>query len=103
MEERANPWVRTVLRPVESFFEERFRPQADGTTVINSFLRQKAIDLGVQENRILVLPNGAELEGIRPGDRNTARQRLGMPPDCQVVAYTGALFLPRRKAHGGCV
>jgi glycosyltransferase involved in cell wall biosynthesis len=93
VEERANPLVRTVLRPVESFFEEQFRTQADGTTVINSFLRQKAIDRGVHENRILVLPNGAELDGIRPGDRNAARQRLGLPPDCLVVAYTGALFL----------
>ena len=103
VEERANPWVRTVLRPVESFFEERFRTQADGTTVINSFLRQKAIDHGVPEARILVLPNGAELEGIRPGDRNAARQRLGMSPDCSRGCLYGSVVLARRKAHGGCV
>jgi glycosyltransferase involved in cell wall biosynthesis len=93
VEERANPLIRTVLRPVESFFEERFRTRADGTTVINRFLRQKAIDHGVPRARTLVLPNGADLEGIRPGDRNAARQRLSMSPDSLVVAYTGAMFL----------
>jgi glycosyltransferase involved in cell wall biosynthesis len=93
VEERPNPLVRTVLRPVETYFEARFRGRADGTTVINSFLRQKAIDHGVLGARILVMPNGAELENIRPGDRNAARQRLGMSPDVLVIAYTGALFL----------
>lgn len=47
VEERPNPLVRAALRPVETLFEEAPRPWADATTVINTVLRQKAIDLGV--------------------------------------------------------
>ena len=60
VEERPDSLAKTVLRPVETFFEERFRHRADGTTVINSVLRQKAIELGVAADSILLLPNGAE-------------------------------------------
>jgi len=92
VEERPNPFLRWVLRPVETFFEERFRTRADAATVINSTLRQKALDLGVPTDRVLVFPNGADLEGIRPQDQGEVRQRLGMPLDVKLVAHTGALF-----------
>ena len=92
VEERPNPSLRWVLRPVETFFEERFRTRADAATVINSTLRQKALDLGVPTDRVLVFPNGADLEGIRPQDQGEVRQRLGMPLDVKLVAHTGALF-----------
>jgi glycosyltransferase involved in cell wall biosynthesis len=96
VEERPNPFLRWVLRPVETFFEERFRTRADAATVINSTLRQKVLDLGVPTDRVLVFPNGADLEGVRPQDQGAVRQRLGIPLDVKLVTYTGALF--RRDA-----
>lgn len=92
VEERANPLVRAVLRPVETFFEEAQRPKADGVTVINTVLRQKAIDLGVPPERILLLPNGSNVHEIRPGNQAEARRRLGLPLDLRLIAYTGAIF-----------
>jgi glycosyltransferase involved in cell wall biosynthesis len=92
VEERPTALAKAVLRPVETFFEERFRTRADGTTVINTVLRKKALELGVSEADILLLPNGAPLDVIRPGDRRAARQRLGLPQDALLIAYTGALF-----------
>jgi len=47
VEERPNRLVRTLLRPVETFFEEHFRTRAAGTTVICTTLYQKAVELGV--------------------------------------------------------
>jgi glycosyltransferase involved in cell wall biosynthesis len=96
VEERSNPFLRWVLRPVETFFEERFRTRADAATVINSTLRQKALDLGVPAERVLLFPNGTDLEGIQPQDQGEVRQRLRLPLDVKLVAYTGALF--RRDA-----
>ena len=92
VEERPNPIVRTALRPIETFFEESFRKMADGSTVINTVLRQKATELGVQPSRILLLPNGANVTEIDPGDRIDARRRLGLPLDAPLIAYTGAIF-----------
>jgi glycosyltransferase involved in cell wall biosynthesis len=92
VEERSNPVVRTALRPLETFFEESFRTHADGTTAINTVLRDKAVELGVQPDRILLLPNGANVQEIQPGDRSEARQRLGLPLDSPLIAYTGAIF-----------
>jgi glycosyltransferase involved in cell wall biosynthesis len=92
VEERPNPLLRGLLRPVETFFEEVPRRRADGVTVINRVLHQKAVTLGVPPDRILLLPNGSNVRDIVPGDRAAARGRLGLPADVKLVAYTGAIF-----------
>jgi glycosyltransferase involved in cell wall biosynthesis len=97
VEERPNRVLRAVLRPVESFFEERFRHYADGTTVICSTLRAKALALGVAEDRLLDLRDGADVAGIRPGERALARAKLGMAAQGPIVVYLGQIF-PRDAA-----
>lgn len=92
VEERPNRWVRTVLRPVETFFEESFRTWADATTVINSVLYQRVIELGVTPERILCLPNGSDVEALRPIPRAEARRALGWPEDVLIIGYVGAIF-----------
>ena len=92
VEERPNPIVRTLLRPVETFFEEKFRRQATATTVINSVLCEKAIRLGIPAGQITLLPNGANVTEIRPQNRDEVRRRLGLPAEVPIVAYTGAIF-----------
>jgi glycosyltransferase involved in cell wall biosynthesis len=97
VEERPNPIIRTILRPVETYFEEHFRTRATGTTVINSVLRQRAIDLGVPPYTILHLPNGSDVDRLRPVPRDEARCRLGWPLDVPIIGYIGAIFW--RDAH----
>lgn len=92
VEERPNPFTRTLLRPLETFFEESFRTKADGTTVINKFLRQKAIDLGVPESTILYLPNGANIIDFQPQNLRLVREKLGLPVDAPILGYPGVLF-----------
>jgi glycosyltransferase involved in cell wall biosynthesis len=92
VEERPNPLVRAALRPVETFFEERFRTAAEGTTVINSTLRQRALDLGVKPKTILQLPNGSNITEIRPQPRAEARQKLGADLNAPLIGYVGAIF-----------
>lgn len=92
VEERTNPVVRALLRPVETYFEETFRTRADGTTVINSVLRQKAIDLGVPENTILYLSNGANTTDFQPKNLPQVREKLGLPVNAPILGYSGVMF-----------
>jgi glycosyltransferase involved in cell wall biosynthesis len=92
VEERSSPIVRALLRPVETYFEEHFRTRAHGTTVINSILRQRAIELGVPAQSIFHLPNGSDVDMLRPVPQDEARRQLGWPLDVPVIGYIGAIF-----------
>jgi glycosyltransferase involved in cell wall biosynthesis len=92
VEERPNPLVRGVLSPVETFFEEHFRTWADGTTVINSLLRQRAIGLGVKPDSILLIRNGSDIS-FQPLDIPAARQRLELPMGPLFIGYVGNAFV----------
>ena len=92
VEERPNPLTRAVLRPFETFFEEYFRKCANGSTVINDFLKQRAVSLGVAPEDMLVLPNGCNVEEIYPFPREKARKCLGWPENVFVIGYIGVIF-----------
>lgn len=92
VEERPNWLIRTVLRPIETFFENNFRTRAEGTTVINSFLKERAISLGVESESILILPNGSDTQLLRPIPKDEAREKLGLSTDIPVIGYIGAIF-----------
>jgi glycosyltransferase involved in cell wall biosynthesis len=92
VEERPNPLVRTILRPVETFYEEHFRAIANGTTVICTTLREKAIALGVPPESIRLLPNGSDIERFQPLATAEARQGTGLPDDAFVIGYVGRIF-----------
>jgi len=97
VEERQSWLVRTGLRPFETFFEDHFRTWADGTTVINSALRQRAIMLGVSPDKIMYLPNGSNTDDLYPYPKASAREKLGLEQDILIIGYLGAIFL--RDAH----
>jgi glycosyltransferase involved in cell wall biosynthesis len=92
VEERPSPLVRGVLSPVETFFEEHFRTRADGTTVINTLLRQRVISLGVKPASILLIRNGCDVS-FQPLDTPTARQLLGLPLEPLFIGYVGNAFI----------
>jgi glycosyltransferase involved in cell wall biosynthesis len=92
VEERPNPWVRAVLRPVETYYEEHFRPLADRSTVICSLLQEKARRLGISPQNILLLPNGSDTDRFAPMDIPTARRELNIDPDARVIGYVGTIF-----------
>ena len=93
VEERQNWLIRSVLRPFETFFENQFRTWADGTTVINSTLRQHAITLGVNTDTILYLPNGSNVDELYPSSQTEARKKLGLDQNIFIIGYLGAIFL----------
>ena len=92
VEERRNPIIRNMLRPIETYYETRFRAKAQGTTVINSVLRDKALRLGVPAETILLLRNGCDYKGIKPIPKLKARVHMGIPEYVPVIGYIGSIF-----------
>lgn len=92
VEERPNRLIRTILRPVETFFEDGFRTRADATTVICSTLWEKAVALGVAPESTLLLRDGADLDRIQPLDSDACRSDLGLSTDSQFIGYVGSIF-----------
>ncbi len=91
VEERPNRVVRSILRPIETYFEEHFRTRADGTLVINSFLRDRAIALGVRPESITIIRNGSD--AIVPlQDRLIARHTVGLQTDVPLIGYVGGIY-----------
>ena len=97
VEERTNPFLRYLLRPMETYFEEHFRPGADGNTVINSTLYHRAIELGINPGQLLLLPNGSDTQRITPIPKNVARTQRELGQDRKIIGYVGTIF--RRDAE----
>lgn len=95
--ERSNSLAEHFFAPVETFFEERFRHLADGSVVISSALKNRALALGVGAEHLVQIPFGADVERMQPRDKNVARQRLGLPPDQKpILGYVGNILLSDR-------
>jgi len=92
VEERSNPLIRTILRPIETYFELHFRTRANGTTVICSSLLEKAIGLGVNPDSILCLRNGADIDRLKSISKKEARSRVGIDDNDLVIGYVGSIF-----------
>lgn len=89
--ERPGRVVNTLIAPIETFFEERFRPRADGNTVISRALYERALSLGVRSEALVHLGQGSDVERVMPLDRVRARQALGLPADAPIVGHLGVL------------
>ncbi len=97
VEERSSPWMRALLRPLETFYEERYRLRAAGATVITSALEARLRGLGFPPERILPLKNGVYPQAFPPLSPEAARRALGLPTSLKLVGYLGSLF-PRDAA-----
>jgi glycosyltransferase involved in cell wall biosynthesis len=89
IEERKNPLIKWSFGAVETWYEEHFRTLADATTVISTALQNRAIGLGVKPQTILKLHSGADVEALKPMDKNTARRTLGFSPDWKIFGFMG--------------
>ena len=92
IEERSTGFmVKQFIGPVETFFEEAFRTQAQGTTVISAALRGRAIKLGVAPATISQIPQGSDVENIHPLDQTVCRKTLGLAEQAPIIGYLGVL------------
>lgn len=70
---------------IDSYLEERIRYCAERVSVISRVLQQRALSLGIPEEKVVYLPNGAPTDYIQPRDKKLARKRFLLPEDSPLV------------------
>lgn len=90
LEVRRPKWYRLLFGGMETFYEEHFRADADGVTVICTALGERAQGLGVSRDAILHIPIGADLD-VYPVVLNKAacRAEVGLPQEDKILAFAG--------------
>jgi len=82
-------WYQLLFGGMETYYEEHFRNLADGTVVISTGLISRAIKLGVDQNTIVEITNGAVTDGIKVIDSKTYRKQFAIPQASFVICDTG--------------
>ncbi|MBN1899951.1 glycosyltransferase [Candidatus Sumerlaeota bacterium] len=70
--------ILSLYDGMEAFLEEYVPRKAHLVTVICKSLHQRALDMGIPEERLLRLISGADLENIKPMDKQKAREKIGL-------------------------
>lgn len=65
--------------------------KSDKMSVVSSALKEKAITLGISEQKLRVIPNGVDLDLFAPMDQASCRGQLGLPLDARIILFVGAL------------
>lgn len=81
-------WYRLLFGRLETYYEEAFRTRADGLTVISSALRQRAIKLGVPDERICHISGGAFPDFFRVGTQEECRKRVNYPETGPILGFS---------------
>ncbi|RME60599.1 glycosyltransferase [Candidatus Parcubacteria bacterium] len=85
-------WQRSLMRPIETFYETHFRVRADGHTVINHFLEERVRALA-PDAPVRLLRNGSNLPIFRM-PLATARRITGLPADGELIGFLGSTYAP---------
>ncbi len=70
---------------IDGFFEERIRRFASRVTVISKVLKERAIQIGIPEERVQEIPQGADTDYVKPQPAAEMRRELRLPLDAPIV------------------
>lgn len=89
LEDEVKGWRRAVARKSHRFTLRR----AAGVVTVSPLLKEALMErYGYPASKIEIVPNGVDPDRFRPGDRDGARQRLGLPNDRPVIVCVGGFF-----------
>lgn len=77
---------RTTI-PFLTFLEEKIPSLADGVTVTNETLRNRAVAVGVNPHSLFVIPNGTDINYNNSFSICEARRRLNLPLDAVIYCF----------------
>ena len=92
VEQRSNKFLKILLRPLETFFEQIYRSSVDFNTIICNPLIDRAIDLGINKDKIKLLPNGCDSISKNKVGKLTARKIFGFYEDHKIIGHIGTIF-----------
>jgi glycosyltransferase involved in cell wall biosynthesis len=78
------------LEGIETYYEESFRAQAAGLTVISSALRERALKIGVRAERICHIPGGTFLDWFKPRSTKACRVRMNFPIEIPILGFSSS-------------
>lgn len=79
---------RRAAESMATLLEEKVPFLSDGVTVVSEALKQRALSLGVSCN-VYKVPNGANIDFIKPLDKYNARLKLGLPLEKKILCCIG--------------
>lgn len=85
-----NPMVGKALQFLEKNIPKWTK--ACRMTVVSEYLRNRAIEYEFPEKKIIKLPNGANINDIKPIDKKEARIQLGFEVDKPIIAAVGHTY-----------
>jgi glycosyltransferase involved in cell wall biosynthesis len=80
-------WYKILLGGFETYFEEAYRKQADGLTVISTALADRAIRLGVSPDKICRITGGASPEIYPYRSKNECRNHMSYALDWPILGF----------------
>lgn len=85
------PWFyRYLFGWLETYYEEAFRANAAGLTVIAKALENRAIKLGVKPERICYIPGGASIQQFPRRTTIECRKEANLPLDVPILGFASA-------------
>ncbi|MFH1328017.1 MAG: glycosyltransferase family 4 protein [Candidatus Bathyarchaeota archaeon] len=87
----ASQWGRTV-HLIMTFLEEKIPLISNSVTVVSESLRSRALKIGIPPNKVFKIPNGANIDLIKPTSKDAARLKLGVSNFEHVVLYSGSYY-----------
>jgi glycosyltransferase involved in cell wall biosynthesis len=58
---------------------------------VSNDLKGKIINLGIEEPKVTVIPNGVDVSKFMPMDKYSCRERLSLPQDKKIILFVGAI------------
>jgi len=85
------------VRLAVGFLERSIPKAADKMTVVSDYLMDKAQNFYPRQEDIVKISNGAEVEAIKPMDRQEARRHLGIDPQIPILVAVGHSYIENRN------
>jgi len=75
-------------------FHKKIWQKAKALIVLTSFIKKKLVEVGIKGNKILVAPDGVDLEKFAIDvSKQEAQERLNLPKDKKIILYSGSFYL----------
>ena len=80
--------VQSLISPYENFTERKSKKLPEKLVVISLGLKERAINLGIPESKIVYIPGGSDLENIVSRPKEKVRRSIGLPLNKKIISYT---------------
>lgn len=81
------------VKQVLTLFETRIPFVADRITLVSQFLWNRAVESGLDPKKMCKIPNGSNIEQIKPLDRKEVRRLLNFKLDMKIILTIGHTYL----------